>query len=195
MVVPTLHAARARPAAPVRRFPAAVLALLLSASAPVAADFRGFAWGSPPTAITSGEPGELVAGMPSQLIYRAELGDIQTLLTYRFPEGRLVQARHLNRSRHDDRGRYIADYGRLKAWLEARHGKPRTDTVTWGNDLFRDDPARHGDAIAAGHAVHYARWVTDETEIVMTLHGERYQVVHEVVFTEAASAGESAAAP
>jgi len=183
--VQTTDFASHRPAAHAR---GALLALALvlagCATAPPEGDFRGFDWGASKTAVKDGEDAELIIEPADQLIYHADYRGLDTTLTYRFQDGRLVQARYLNRERHADSNAFIDDFKRIKGRLIDRYGLPRTDRRQWRNRLFADRPDRWGEAVAAGHLVYYTQWIAGNTKIVMTLHADRLQVAHEIVFSE-----------
>lgn len=162
------------------------LALVLAgcATAPPEGDFRGFDWGASKAEVKHGEDAELIIEPTDQLIYHAGYRGLDTTLSYRFEDGRLVQARYLNRERHADSNAYIADFKRIKGHLIDRYGLPSTDRRQWRNRLFEDRPDRWGEAVAAGHLVYYTQWIAGNTKIVMTLHADRLQVAHEIIFSE-----------
>lgn len=163
--------------------PLALLLLLAGcALQPPAADPAAFPWGAAPEAVRGDRPGDPIIATPGRQVYHGELAGLPATLVYHFAGDGLAEVVVFNRSRHDDRTRYIDDFERLANDLRARYGQPRLEDMRWRNRLFAERPERWGDAISAGHLTFLARWDTADAAILMALRGERYQVVHELVF-------------
>ena len=169
--------------------------LVLTACAttePPPPDTRTFARGTPRAEVLAAEPSEPIIATADRLVYHVRRAGVPFTLTYRLaPEG-VRSTSFFNRAAHDDNNRYIEDFEALKAELIERHGLPRVDRMAWRNRMLADQPARYGDAVAAGHLVYFARWRTGRGEIVMALRGERLQVAHEITYlaADSASAGD-----
>lgn len=177
--------------------PVALLLLLAGAAAQAAAIPGGVPWGASMAELRAARPGTEVVRTGDRLITHARLEGLEVATTYRFDADGLTAVSALSRVRHRDRNRYIADYRRLRQRLRAHWGAPDIDDRAWRNELLRDQPARWGEAIAAGHLVYYAEWRAGDTEVVMTLRSERLQVAHEVVYRRRADGGgeDTAVAP
>jgi len=159
------------------------MALGLIASSAGADGLPRFDWGTSREAVAAAHATPPLVRPAERLVYHGRLAGLEMTLTYRFEDDALVQVRFHSRERHEDRNRYIADYERLRERLTRRHGSPAIDRKAWRNPLLRERPARHGDAVAAGHLVYYAEWRTARASIVTTLHGDRLAVAHTVVYS------------
>lgn len=153
------------------------------AAAPLGPGHLG--WDASPARVAAAEAGTPIVRTEDRLVYHRQLAGIAMTVVYHFSDRRLTAMRCLNREGHDDRNRYIRDYERLRARLSERFGPPVFDRKQWRRPLFRDDPERHGDAIAAGHLVYLAEWRTRDTEVAMTLRSDRLAIAHELVFRPA----------
>lgn len=143
---------------------------------------RTFAWGTPRAEVLAAEPDEPVIAPADRLVYHVERAGIPLTLSYRFAADGLAATHWFNRAAHEDNGRYIDDFERLKSELIDRHGMPRLDRMIWRNRMLADEPERYGDAVAAGHLVYYSEWRTERGRIVMALRNDRLQVAHELVY-------------
>lgn len=164
----------------------AIIALLLltacTTTPPPPPETRTFAWGTSRDEVLAAEPEEPVIAPADRIVYHIDRAGIPLTLSYRFGADGLEATHWFNRSAYDDNNRYIDDYERLKADLIDRHGMPRLDRMAWRNRMLADEPARYGDAVAAGHLVYYSEWRTKQGKIVMALRNDRLQVAHEVVY-------------
>ena len=163
---------------------AACAALLLGACAlqPARPGPGAYPWGATPERVRAQRPVPPIVATPSRQVYHAAFAGIPATVVYHFDARALTEVVVINRSRHADRNRYIDDFERLAAKLRARHGAPVFEEMRWRNRLFADRPERYGDAVSAGHLAYLARWDTPAGGILMALRGERYQVIHELVF-------------
>lgn len=161
---------------------AAVLLLLSSATVCAAGVPAGLPWGASVARVLQAQSGTVIVHGADRLITHDRLEALDVATTYRFDNDGLAAISALSRARHPERNRYIDDFMRLRRQLSTRWGAPRIDERAWRNDMFRAQPQRWGDAVAAGHLVYYTEWRAGDTEIVMTLKSERLQVSHEVVY-------------
>ena len=141
-----------------------------------------FPWGASPQEIRAEQATRPVLATPERQVYHARLAGLPATFVYHFADGKLTEVVVVNRARYQDRTRYIDDFHHVSGLLRQRHGQPDFEEMRWRNRLFADRPERYGDAISAGHLTYLARWTTPEVRILMALRGERYQVVHELVY-------------
>jgi hypothetical protein len=139
-------------------------------------------WGASPEEIRERRAADPEIAMSGRLIYHADFAGLPATLVYRFGDAGLDELVAVNRAGHADRNRYLEDFERVATMLRARYGAPELAERQWHNRLFADEPERLGDAISAGHLDYISRWETPRTRVLMTLRGERYQVLHEIIF-------------
>lgn len=162
----------------------ACAALLVAACAlqPTGPRLGEYPWGAAPAELRARQPGEPIVATAERHVYHDTVAGLNATVVYHFDDAALAEVVVLNRADHADRTHYIDDFERLSARLRERYGQPRFEEMRWRNRLFADRPERYGDAVSAGHLTYLARWDTPVAGMLMALRGERYQVIHELVF-------------
>jgi hypothetical protein len=117
------------------------------------------------------------------------------LIRYNFTNGRLVNADFGSRESHSDNNDYIDDYKKLKALLIRKYGEPEVDRIQWRNELYKNDPSRHGQAVIAGHLVYSAEWQRDRTIITTGLWGSKSRIYHFVIYQDKEAASKKKKEP
>lgn len=145
------------------------------------ADFRNVSWGMsqeeviayegeigiyevPPSNHDLGCTGLTVSGKQADLLYLFNEKD------------QLYQTMYVFQIDHTNDTRYIDDFEDLKESLTSLYGAPDRDEERWYNDLFKGQPQDYGTAIAAGHLAYVAQWYLDDTEILLGLTGDNYEL-------------------
>ncbi len=117
------------------------------------------------------------------LRYEDRILGFDCTLLYIFVEGKLVRTKYIITEEHSNDNQYIMDYDTLKAALIKKYGEPSESNQLWKNDLYKDDSQDWGLAISIGHLVDYARWETLQTDIVIGLYGDNYEVALEIQYS------------
>ncbi|MDZ7748927.1 MAG: hypothetical protein U5K43_08830 [Halofilum sp. (in: g-proteobacteria)] len=161
-----------------------VLAVLLAGCAlqPRPDTRADFPWDAPPERLRARHGDAPVIATAERQVFHDRFAGLPATIVYRYTDGGLTEVVVFNRSGHDDRTRYIDDFHRVSQRLRERYGQPGLEEMRWRNRLFAERPERWGDAISAGHLTYLARWRTPDARILMALRGQRYQVIHELVF-------------
>ena len=112
----------------------------------------------------------LTAG-DSRLGYRAVVEGIETFLSYSFTNNRLVTAKYLFESNHEDERLYLADYETVKNWIVQAYGPPQSEEQLWLDDLYHYSEELWGRAVVRGHLTMVAEWEVNGTSIILLLNG------------------------
>jgi len=144
-------------------------------------DFRGFHWGVTFNEIKEREASRLVSEDDQQLVYDGILGNWQVQIAYDFVAGQLAQGSYSLLETHSNRNDFITTFDRIKELLIKKYGKP-IDEAIWKNNLYRDDPQEWGLAISIGHLNFRAKWNLVNTEIILFLTGENYELANYIFY-------------
>jgi hypothetical protein len=98
------------------------------------------------------------------------------LISYYFAENQLVAGRYIFLSEHSNKNLYINDYDDIKESLIKKYGQPNVDRPVWNNDLYKNDPSEWGMAISVGHLSYTAGWQLANTQIILHLGGDNYDI-------------------
>jgi len=151
--------------------------------------FREVRWGMTQAqirALEKGEPRGTVHSKSSGLdiiVYEGKAGDLSCNFGYYFAENQLVEGRYMFTEKHANDLLFFADFRNVKESLTKKYGEPTRDKVLWLNDLFKDDSSQWGMALSIGHVVFEVAWRTSQTEIMLRLVGDNYEVTHFVQYT------------
>ena len=118
-----------------------------------------------------------------RLLYEDSIIDIKCYIDYVFVNNKLALAGYIFTKKYSNENDYIKDFERVKGNLIKKYGKPKVDRVIWDDDLYKDNPSRYGFAVSIGHVKYIALWNLDETEIVLSLTGNNYNVRHDLVYS------------
>ncbi len=138
--------------------------------------FRKTTWGMNRQQVKNTETKEIGYEGEKILGYEGSILSLDCWIAYIFVEGKLVRANYVIDEEHSNENTYIKDYYTLKATLSKKYGKPLEFEEVWLNDLYKDDPEDWGLAISIGQLSYYAMWKTLETDIVLSLNGDNYEI-------------------
>ena len=110
------------------------------------------------------------------LAYRTTQGGIEILLSYYFAESKLVAGRYIFLAEHTNKNLFIDDFYRIKSSISQKYGEPGMDVSNWKNDLYKDDPSEWGMAVSVGHLSYQAVWRLLDTEIILELSGDNFDI-------------------
>lgn len=153
---------------------------IASTAAPTQApdfDFRNTYWGMTQDEVIASETEDLVEQSDEWLAYYStDVAGMSSDIGYKFESNSLVAAIYAFDEEHTNENDYINDFSDLKEALTSVYGTPSIDTITWKNDLYKDDPQDYGFAVSCGHLVYVASWKTPTTEISLVLHGDNFDI-------------------
>lgn len=169
-----------RATTPLARFVIAVLAAVPAA----AMAFPEFDWGTGPHRVVTAGQGDLVVHGKRRVVRHVDVAGIPMTVNYRFRDGELWQVRYFSRARHEDPGRYLDDHETFRRFLADEFGEPEEVVTEWTDDLLRDRPDYHGQAVQVGHLSLMAGWDTERARVLLTLDNEMFRPVQQAILTD-----------
>jgi hypothetical protein len=153
-------------------------------------NFRKTVWGMTKESVKHTEKRKPVFDRENDLVYNDTLMSLNMGVFYHFVENKLVSSGYGVIEKHSNKNLYINDYKELKNVLLEKYGDPsdrwfdgeKYKEILWLNDLYKDNPSHWGFAISLGHLVYQSCWETDETEIVLKLNGDNYEIQLNLVY-------------
>lgn len=142
-------------------------------------DVFGLRWGDSVDAVQKlkGSPASSDSG---SLTYKTSISGLDALAFLNFVDGKLSSVTYIFTTKHTDDNLYINDFDSVDTALQQKYGKASQHGVYWRNDLYKDDHAHWGLAIAAGQMYMDSSWETNDTEISHRLVGDNFNVTHGV---------------
>ena len=110
------------------------------------------------------------------VVYKVKISGRDYICGYTFLEDKLYNSGYMFIGKHTNENLYIDDYENLKETLTEKYGKPKTDKMTWVDDLFKDDKSEWGFAISLGDLSYRSTWETPTTYITLVLLGDNYEI-------------------
>lgn len=104
--------------------------------------------------------------------YRREVCGKRCLIIYALANRRLVSARISLIENYADKDRYIADYNKIRDYLNRKIGEPRFDNVIWKDRSYAERGETLGVAVTTGSLSLSSEWVTGDTGLRLSLTGE-----------------------
>lgn len=151
--------------------------------------FRKTTWGMTKEQVKKTENSESIQEDDEILAYKGTVADLDCIIGYVFADGKLVRTKYRVLETHTNRNDYISDYNSLKKILTEKYAKPKDDKTVWKNDLYRTDRTEWGFAVSLGHLVYYCKWENNESDIILYLHGENYEISLDVEYSSKALKG------
>lgn len=142
-------------------------------------DFRETTWGMSPQEVENVKTAQFnseFGTLENILIYDATVGGLNAYIVYRFVKNKLVNASYVFKETHSNRTEFINDYYKLQKILIQKYGVPAEDDKLWYDDLYKDDPQNWGMAIAVGHLAYQSIWENIQTDILLMLRGDNYEI-------------------
>jgi len=114
--------------------------------------------------------------------YQDTVAGLSAVVLYYFIDDQLTKASYVFDNDYLNHNNHIDDYRKVKAIVIGKYGTPVVDDTIWSRDLFKDDPEGWGLAIATGQLVMRASWSVSDTNIMLQLWGENYEVSHALFY-------------
>jgi len=139
-------------------------------------DFRETYWGMSKEQVKATENKSPDLEKENSLLYNVNIGGEEYYCVYNFLEDSLYNSGYVFSGKHTNKNIYIDDYKKLKDILIKEYGKPKSDRMTWDNDLYKDDRSEWGFAVSLGHLSYGNIWETSNTYITLGLNGDNYKI-------------------
>jgi hypothetical protein len=99
------------------------------------------------------------------------------LLTYVLINRKLVSVRVCLLERYANKDRYIADYNRLREFLNGKVGEPRYTNVVWKDRAYAERGENLGTAVTSGSLSLSSEWAFRGMGLRLSLTGENSEVL------------------
>jgi hypothetical protein len=106
------------------------------------------------------------------LRYRRDVFGKKCLIAYVLASRRLVSVRVSLLENYADKDRYVADYNKIREFLNRKIGEPRYDNVVWKDRAYAERGESLGLAVTSGSLSLSSEWVTGDTGLRLSLTGE-----------------------
>lgn len=106
------------------------------------------------------------------LRYRREVFGKRCLISYVLASRRLVSVRVSLLENYADKDRYVAEYNKIREFLNHKIGEPRYDNVVWKDRAYAERGEALGAAVTSGSLSLSSEWVTGDTGLRLSLTGE-----------------------
>ena len=123
------------------------------------------------------------------LIFIGSISGLECNIGYVFSFNKLVRTKYHIIENHSFLPQYIGDYETLKTLLTKKYGNYRDDNQYWHDDTFKDNYSDWGTAISAGHLTFITKWSNKETNIVLILTGDNYEIQFGIEYSSQKFAG------
>jgi hypothetical protein len=137
-------------------------------------------WGKPEEVILRAEGRPLsreLSGDMEFLRYHRDVLGKRCLITYVLVGRRLASLRVSLLEKYADKGRYIADYNKIREFLNAKVGEPRYNNVIWKDRAYAERGENLGTAVTSGSLSLSSEWIYRGTGLRLSLTGENSEVL------------------
>lgn len=138
--------------------------------------FRSSNWGDSGAQIKAVESNEPLHEADNVLLYETHVGGFPANLVFKFVNGMLHAGWYSFQQKHSDNNDFLTDFESLKKLMTLKYGKENEIKDYWFNNLYRDDYAERGLAVAAGHHAIFVVWEDPSTTITLQLTGDNYEI-------------------
>ncbi len=138
--------------------------------------FRTCDWGASIAKIKAVEGQDSIHETDDFLMYEVRVGGFPANLVFKFVNGMFHAGWYSFKQEHADRNDFLADFDVLKNLMTTKYGKEAEIKDYWFNELYRDDYAERGLAIAAGHHSIFIKWDDLETDVTLQITGDNYEI-------------------
>lgn len=138
--------------------------------------FRKANWGMSKEDVKKADNGKPTHEEDSILMYSDKISGLDVSYAYLFTNGKLFRGAYIFNQKHTNENDYISDYDQIKSEMIEKYGQPKKDEVNWKNNLYKSNPQKYGFAVSLGHLMYYSTWETNETNIILELKGDNYEI-------------------
>jgi|GEM_PF-2543918 len=105
-----------------------------------------------------------------------EVAGLKANLLFSFNQDKINLMGYVFDEKHTSKNLYIEDYSKLKNILIQKYGDPDEDKTNWRNSLYKNDYEDYGMAVSIGHLEYYTKWKLPDTDIILKLYGDNYDI-------------------
>jgi hypothetical protein len=137
-------------------------------------------WGRPEDVVLRAEGRPLsrdLSGDMEFLRYQRQVFGKRCLVTYVFVERRLASLRVHLLERYANKDRYVADYHKIREFLNAQIGEPRSNNVVWKDWAYAEKGENLGEAITTGTLSLSSEWAVGDTGLRLSLTSENSEIL------------------
>lgn len=111
------------------------------------------------------------------LRYHRDVLGKRCLVTYVLVGGKLATLRLHLLELYANKDRYVADYNRIRDFLNAKVGEPRYDNVVWRDRAYAERGENLGTAVTSGSLSLSSEWTYQGTGLRLSLTGENSEIL------------------
>jgi len=111
------------------------------------------------------------------LRYRRDIFAKKCLVTYVLIDRKLASVRVSLLERYANKDRYVADYNKIREFLNAKVGEPRYNNVVWKGSAYAERGENLGTAVTSGSLSLSSAWAYRDTGLRLSLTGENSEVL------------------
>jgi hypothetical protein len=173
-------------------------------------DFRKTTWGMTKAQVLAAESnppgevresnGEVVVRYDSIKLAGLDGAPLDINLVYIFAKDKLVRAKYLLDTEHNDLNDFIADYHAVEPVLRSTYGEPTGQRVVWEDDSLQEERKSYLDqdralpenilpsdrnvglAVSLGHLKLYTDWGDSRTKVLHALTGADGRITHQIEY-------------
>jgi hypothetical protein len=177
----------------VRKLNSTIKVIDLTPAKPEIADPKEFDLTDPRLpAILWGATDSAIARVEGRPLSRENSGDMQflryhrdvlgkkCLVTYVLIESKLASVRAHLLERYANKDRYVADYNKIREYLNGRVGEPRYNNVVWKDTAYAERGESLGTAVTSGALSLSSEWAYRDTGLRLSLTGENSEILFAV---------------
>lgn len=147
--------------------------------------FRNAVWGMTKAEVLKSEDLTVLYNDPDIISYEpTKISSLEALTTYYFKDGAFYRGAYLFQDIHTNDNLYIEDYEKVKNALTEKYGEPFADRAIWSDSHYKNDKENWGLALSMGDVWFAAQWETEDTDILLYLKGDNFQISHILSYTD-----------
>jgi len=136
-------------------------------------------WGKKEEIILRAEGRPLSRDLSGDMVflrYQRQVLGKRCLVTYVLIDRKLASLRLHLLERYANKDRYVADYNRIREFLNAKIGQPRYNNVVWKDWAYAGKGDNLGQAVTTGSLSLSSEWTVGDTGLRLSLTGENSEV-------------------
>lgn len=138
--------------------------------------FRKTRWGMSRKQVIAAEGRKPDTQQDDWIAYNENVADFDCYLFYTFAQDKLALALYHFVQTHSNKNQYLSDFAKIKQILMDVYGEPVDDKENWSQSLYKNDPEHWGLAVSIGHLSRYVSFENDDTDIMLALTGDNFEV-------------------
>jgi hypothetical protein len=136
-------------------------------------------WGQSEDILLKAEGRPLSRDMSGDMVFLSYHRDVlgkRCLLTYVLIGRKLASVKMHLLERYANKDRYVADYNKIRDFLNNKIGEPRYDNVVWKNRAYAERGESLGQAVTSGNLALSSEWALQGTGLKISLTGANSEI-------------------